>query len=108
MPGLVRRVADNADGESLATRARHKRFAELMRRFPTLAEMHVLDLGGTASFWRDAPMRPRRVTIVNLEGGDPSPEPWAEVVRGDACDLPAQVSKGSYDLTFSNSVIEHV
>jgi hypothetical protein len=53
---LVRElVSDPADAGSLSGRARERRWQELWRRFPDLAEMRVLDLGGTAHAWRCAP-----------------------------------------------------
>ena len=113
MPGLVRRIADNTEPTSLSTMARQKRFAELTRRFPNLADMRVLDLGGTPGFWSMAPVRPRAVTVVNLDD-DLHASAGAEgtesidLVRGDACDLPTSVLGQRYDLTFSNSLIEHV
>lgn len=72
--------------------------------------MSVIDLGGTAESWLRAPVRPAQVQVVNLE---PEPEPselpaWLRADQGDACDLPATILSGSYDLVFSNSVIEHV
>jgi SAM-dependent methyltransferase len=110
MPGLVRRIADNTEPTSLSTMARQKRFAELMRRFPGLADMRVLDLGGTPGFWSMAPVRPRAVTVVNLDADLRASDgtDGIELVRGDACDLPATVVDRDYDLTFSNSLIEHV
>lgn len=108
LPGPIRKLADNSDAASLASAARRKRFTELTRRFPDLGSMRVLDLGGAPAFWRSAPVRPAHVTVVNLDpfgGGAPD---GIEVLRADACDLPESVRKRGYDLTFSNSVIEHV
>ena len=72
---------------------------------------HVVDLGGTAAFWRDCPddLRPRRVTCVNL-AGDPGRivlgASLITVLRGDATDPPIDPTEA--DLVVSNSVIEHV
>ncbi len=85
---------------SLAGRARQRRWSLLTDRFPDLASMRVLDLGGTASSWRLAPVQPAEVVVVNTEPG-----PGAVVA--DACDLPAELRTG-FDLVYSNSVIEHV
>ncbi|MFI5896526.1 class I SAM-dependent methyltransferase [Actinoplanes sp. NPDC051513] len=97
---------------SVGDRLRSRRAGWLSQQFPDLAEMSVLDLGGRASSWVNAPVRPRHVHIVNLEGetGLESGElpNWAEVDFGDACELPAEIRKRRYDLVFSNSVIEHV
>jgi hypothetical protein len=90
---------------SLAGRARGRRWSLLAERFPDLASMRVLDLGGTASSWTLAPTRPARVVVVNTERG--AGADGIETVVADACDLPAELRTG-FDLVYSNSVIEHV
>jgi Methyltransferase domain len=70
--------------------------------------MSVIDLGGTASAWMHTPIRPKSVHIVNLERPPTDLPSWLRVEVADACDLPAAIRTGSYDLVFSNSVIEHV
>jgi hypothetical protein len=71
--------------------------------------MSVIDLGGTADSWLRAPVRPASVHVVNLEPDLGTELPgWIRSEQGDACDLPPHVGQGSYDLVFSNSVIEHV
>lgn len=65
--------------------------------------MTVLDLGGFARFWSQSPVRPRHVTVVNLDE-DVHDEPWVDSVLGDACTYRGQ----SVDLVVSNSLIEHV
>jgi hypothetical protein len=70
--------------------------------------MSVIDLGGTMESWLRAPIRPASVHVVNL---DPPPleiPDWIRADQADACRLPARIATGSYDLVFSNSVIEHV
>jgi hypothetical protein len=91
---------------------RSRRASWLSEQFPDLAEMSVIDLGGRASSWVNAPVRPKHVHIVNLEGetgleGAEVPS-WAEVDHGDACALPREILSRRYDLVFSNSVLEHV
>ncbi|MGB8387967.1 MAG: class I SAM-dependent methyltransferase [Mycobacterium sp.] len=51
---------------SLSGRARARRWQQLIKSFPSLSEMRVLDLGGTPESWRLAPVRPKSVTTVNL------------------------------------------
>lgn len=65
--------------------------------------MHVLDLGGTPRFWRAAPQRPERLTIINLLP-EPAEEAWIDSRGGDA----TEPVTGSFDLVFSNSLIEHL
>lgn len=103
------------EGGSLSARARARRFGMLLDRFPELAQMRVLDLGGEPHTWRAAPVRPREVVLLNLgwqtgrqeaELGDDGA--WMSVVAGDACAPPASLRRERFDLVFSNSVIEHV
>ena len=87
---------------SLGERSRRQRWARFHAAFPSLTDMRVVDLGGTVQWWERAPARPAHVTVVNLDP-QPDPPPWATAVEGDACEL-----TGSFDLAFSNAVIEHV
>lgn len=104
---------DPYSNQSLAHRARIRRWTLLLNHFPNFAEMRVIDLGGRADVWLTAPVRPEEVVIVNLELGSrlerPSePTPWMREVEGNAC-APRDLSHlGSFDLVYSNSVIEHV
>jgi hypothetical protein len=43
---------------SVSSRMRERRTDEFLRRFPRLAEMSVVDPGGTASFWAAMPVMP--------------------------------------------------
>lgn len=91
---------------SMARVRRMQAFAERMR---PRAGMRVIDLGGTPELWQLVPER-MHVTIVNLpgEGGRHIPSHHdVEFVEADACDL-SQFPDRSFDMAFSNSVIEHV
>lgn len=89
---------------SLALAARGRRWDEFQARFPEISDMQVLDLGGRPSFWTSAPVRPKHVTCVNIQGGISSDVPWIDYVLGDACAPPL----GDFDLVVSNSLLEHV
>lgn len=100
---------------SFGAKARARRRDLLVRLFPELPSYRVLDLGGTADSWLRADVAPKAVTVLNLYAGeltahreDEHLPGWIELVTGDACDPPAGVLAGSYDLVFSNSLIEHV
>jgi hypothetical protein len=94
---------------SLGGNARRRRWELFTELFPDFCEMQVLDLGGTIEAWRRAPVRPRRVVVLNLEvEDDQEPPDWASHVQGDACAPPEAVSGAQYDLVFSNAVLEHV
>jgi hypothetical protein len=92
---------------SLAERARLRRWARLTAEFSDLENMRVLDLGGTTLFWVRSPVRPKSVTVINLnEPGDGLP--WVRPVKGDACAARELVGDEEFDLVFSNSLIEHL
>jgi len=110
---LARRIhhllGDPDQQNSFSSRRRSVRFQELLRRFPDLRSMRVLDLGGTPEFWRSAPVAPAYVTTVNLDPKYDPDETWLDHVVADACDLATlEKTPGDYDLVVSNSLIEHV
>ena len=76
--------------------------------YPEIDDMSIIDLGGTAESWLRAPVRPGLVHVINLEPPPESAPGWLRVDQADACSLPARIIDGSYDLAFSNSVLEHV
>lgn len=102
------RAFDPDDPGSIVGRMRARRWSQLGARFPDLARMRVLDLGGTARAWASAPARPERLVILNTEPSGADASVAAEVVAGDACDPPAALRSERFDLVYSNSVIEHV
>lgn len=97
---------------SVGARMRAQRWELVDRSFPDLATMSVLDLGGTVESWRRAPVRPKNVTVLNLFEPGESDEASLLPVTGDACHareaLAAAGASGSYDVVFSNSLLEHV
>jgi hypothetical protein len=102
---LTRRIVGAYDSDSLSARARQKRWHQFEAAFPDISELTVLDLGGDARAWRSAPVRPRRVILVNVFDQEVE-EPWMEALNADACDPEADLPGA--DLIYSNSVIEHV
>ncbi len=116
MPDLRAGITD-PDTRSLAAAARERGFVLFLERFPHLAEMTVLDLGGEAHTWLNSAVHPRHVTLLNLprpsgEAAERIAEAgagdWMTSEAGDACDPPPAVREQRFDLVFSNSVIEHV
>jgi hypothetical protein len=104
----VRSHLAGPDPASWTSRRKESRMCWLATTFPDLAEMSVIDLGGRLRTWQRAPVRPRRVHVVNLESPQAEVPEWAVFDQGDACALPAHITRCRYDLVFSNSVIEHV
>jgi hypothetical protein len=87
----------------------------MLALLPDLSSYRVLDLGGTADSWLRASVAPKSVTVLNIHTDelvsgrvDERLPDWIELVTGDACTPPAAVLAGSYDLVFSNSLLEHV
>lgn len=107
----VRRTLVESPG-SLGARFRGRRWALAMESFPDLADMSVLDLGGTVQAWERAPVRPAHVTVLNLTEPGESASDAIVPLMGDACDaaavLAAAGGRTTFDLVFSNSVLEHL
>lgn len=103
---LRNRYVDSPD--SLAEQFRARRWSELSRRFPDLADMHVIDLGGTVSSWVRAPLRPAHVTVLTLEPEGAEDLDWIDAHHADACAPPAELAGQTGDLVYSNAVLEHV
>jgi hypothetical protein len=107
---LLRGMADDSSEQSLSHRLRARRF-EL---FDGLAgalprPLRVIDLGGTNDFWEQRGWAGRddvSVTLVNVVEQERRHENVHPVV-GDATSL-ADHADDSYDIAFSNSVIEHL
>lgn len=89
--------------------ARGRRMEECVRLLRIDAGTRVLDVGGTPDIWRLAPVMPR-LTVLNHPRAER--EALSEVPRevpvvfGDGRALP--FADKSFDVVFSNSVIEHV
>jgi hypothetical protein len=89
--------------------ARARRMREFRRLMSLDTGLRVLDLGGTPYVWQHVPDR-CSVTIVNLPGETHAHAPSHHDLRfieADACSLP-QFADRSFEMVFSNSVIEHV
>ncbi len=107
---VIRRLADNSNAQSLATRMRRQRFQLFLSLLKSLeGHVEVLDIGGTQQFWDlmlgdEAP--DIRVTLLNIEHQRVSSKRFISAA-GDARSIP-QFADNSFDVVFSNSVIEHV
>ena len=97
---------------SVGARARIRRWTMFREAFPGIERMRVLDLGGTADSWRRSPVRPAHVTVLNLNEPGESDDDSILLIRGDACDAADVLARfdvdTSFDVVFSNSLIEHV
>ncbi len=105
--GARRRLADSEHPGSVAARLRQRRWNQVLERFPDLGEMRVLDLGGTVEHWQHCPVRPASLTVLNLFAQESSSDSVVVAV-GDACSPPPSIESETFDLVYSNSVLEHV
>ena len=79
-----------------------RRFVE---DFDITPQTRVLDVGGTAYNWSLSPVQPR-LTLINMPRDCETKRDGLDWVVGDGCALPFR--DGSFDVVFSNSVIEHL
>lgn len=100
---------------SLVNRLRGRRMEGVLRLLDGLsaarADVRILDIGGTFAFWQYTGALERlatmKITLLNLtESEIPDDQPNFSQVVGSALELP--FADQSFDVVFSNSVIEHV
>ncbi len=90
--------------------SRRKRLRVFLKEMKLTGGERIIDLGGSAVFWAD--VEPSlHVTVVNLPGMLCKSEMPAHhsfvYLEADACNL-EQFPDNSFDIAYSNSVIEHV
>jgi 2-polyprenyl-3-methyl-5-hydroxy-6-metoxy-1,4-benzoquinol methylase len=113
MSSLFNFLASSDNPNSLGYKFRIKRLQEFEKlffsRFSGLEKIEILDVGGTSYFWQHSTLLSHpglRITLLNLYPVETS-HPAIHAVQGDATDM-SEFEKGSFDLVFSNSVIEHL
>jgi hypothetical protein len=99
--------------KSLGARFREKRLANFeklfFKTFDNQTDLSILDVGGTDYFWKNSkiPDLPGiKITLLNLHLEETS-HPNISALKGDATNM-VQFESRSFDLVFSNSVIEHL
>ena len=107
---ILKGLADNSSEKSLATRMRRARFALFLSLLKNLdGHVEILDIGGTQEFWSlmtGGDPGNIRVTLLNIEHQQVQSSRFVSAV-GDARNMP-EIRDKSFDVVFSNSVIEHV
>jgi len=116
---LLKKHFDNTNPNSSANKFRRKRFKLFLEMIePMQKPVKVLDIGGTENFWEQmnltsppAPSPDRRgeiidLTILNIEPQNISSKE-IHFIQADALEL-SFIPDKSFDVVFSNSVIEHV
>ena len=104
-------ASDNPN--SLGAKLRNKRqqkFEELFfSNFSSSDKVRILDVGGTAYFWKNSALLQLQnveIVLLNLTKEEVT-LPNITSVSGDATNMP-EFKDQSFDLVFSNSVIEHL
>lgn len=108
---MFKKLLDNTNPNSLANKFRRKRFKlfmDFIKDFPR--PVKILDAGGTVNYWEQVGIAGNEefeITIVNLE--IPQNMLYNNIIlaKGDVTDLSMFRDK-SFDIVFSNSVIEHI
>ena len=106
---LFSSIADNKNPNSLASSFRSKRlnlFKGFVAGLPK--PIKILDIGGTPEFWKNSGLNTAdlEITLLNLTLVE-TDLPNMVSVAGNATDLSLFADK-SFDIAFSNSVIEHL
>lgn len=81
---------------------RKRRNAHFVSAMGLTPETTVLDVGGLSQFWSSMPVMPK-VTLLNIRKDERGEFPQ---IIGSACDIPC--ADKSFDIVFSNSMIEHL
>ena len=92
---------------------RARRAVELLKRYPSLAEWKICDLGGSRHFWQESKLDLdlTKITILNIsldevDAYGESSSQQIQTVLYDGRTIP--FADGSYDLLICNSILEHV
>ncbi|MCP4608616.1 MAG: class I SAM-dependent methyltransferase [Planctomycetes bacterium] len=105
----LRKIVTEGD-TSIMRKVRRKRFKLFVDLLDTVPKpVNVLDLGGTQEFWESMGFVETpgiHITLLNLVCPDVRYNNF-KGMAGDATDL-SQFGNDTYDIVFSNSVIEHV
>jgi 2-polyprenyl-3-methyl-5-hydroxy-6-metoxy-1,4-benzoquinol methylase len=106
---MVMPFADNRIKNSLASKMRMKRYSFFMSLINNIVDpITILDVGGTASYWNVVMISSEKkveITLLNRTKQVINNEAFVSL-EGDACNL--NFRDQSFDIVFSNSVIEHV
>ena len=107
---MLQNLANNSEPSSLANHWRKKRFSFFEELLNSLSgPIKLLDLGGTQAFWEMMEFLPNKslkITLLNLNSEKIQNSKF-ESLTGDARNL-SNIADKSFDIVFSNSVIEHV
>lgn len=103
--------ANPKNKNAIGNAARRKRMQLFENEFSELlkGDVKILDMGGTVNFWKQMGYlnKPNcQITLINLTS-EPVNASNVVSLAGDVCNL-SNIEDKSFDIVFSNSVIEHV
>lgn len=114
---LFRKLSDNSNPNSLASHLRRRRFKLFLDMLSSIERpLKILDVGGTMGFWEQMDFLDEEgieITVLNSAPSELEYQPPASggtrflSCTADARDL-SQFEDNSFDVVFSNSVLEHV
>jgi hypothetical protein len=107
---IVRRLADSENPNSFANRLRARRFQQFEALVAPLPRpLRILDVGGENAFWANRGWAGRADVQIFSMNLVPQEQRYENIkpLTGDATDL-SRFDNGSFDVAFSNSVIEHL
>lgn len=106
---MFNRIANNQNENSLAVKFRRRRFVFLQSLLARLeGPISILDVGGSEDYWRimgAAGSNQLSITLLNISAENIT-LPNTRSIVGDARNL--EFGDKSFDVAYSNSVIEHV
>lgn len=88
---------------------RNRRINKFLSLFKPTSRTRILDVGGLPNFWHDVPIQ-SPITMLNLQPLDAEQRSFVRLNQQFAIGDGAQLhySDQSFDIVFSNSVIEHL
>jgi hypothetical protein len=104
-----RSAVNDANHESFSHRMRSRRFAHFEQRARALGtRLRIIDLGGTTRYWQNRQWSDRPDVTITLINPEPQAQLFENIIPviGDACNV--DYEDRSFDIAFSNSVIEHL
>lgn len=114
-----KKIVDYKNPKSLGNRFRRKRFAVFGERLSALPRetdkpIRIADLGGTVSgwatfdfdHWEKIIARRIEISLLNIEAEDSAPNRRFQTITADCTGEIKRLD--SYDLVYSNSVVEHL